>query len=449
MAELATAPQRANHTPSRRERRQRRAWIVALAILAVLILAWLVAFAPIGYANIAPPGWHNVTVHGNNSTLSYAVSSDTPGLMLACGEASTAPLFLQSDTGAPHLWRSRDGGQHWETLRPPATQPDCRLAVPHGTAGTFYLTYQDFRLTPVPEAIYITRDAGTTWQRLTSISSAPATVDQAFNTLAAATFRDGRLYSLQPPLRPDLTPAHTFVVSADDGATWKPTEAAPSAFERRGWNVVSYAPAYNVPHAWFRALEHQGDAPLLERSNDDGQTWGAINFIGSAAANEVTLATSPARPRTICAGNAQVTLLASDDGGGTWRTGAPPRDYSDTQGFNPAPPLVGADGSCYLAYEYTPIISALDPRADQYNGAAAIFRLAPGATTARLVSWASSYDLDFTLHSGAAFAYVPADNGTSARLVLTAFNYSGSPPSFLALLGGETYDNLLIWTTEP
>ena len=282
-----------------------------------------------------------------------------------------------------------------------------------------------------------------------SISSAPATVDQAFNTLAGATFRDGRLYGLQPPLRPDLTPAHIFVVSADDGATWKPTEAAPSAFEHRGWNVVSYAPAYNV--------RTPGSAPSNIRvfrrcwsvPTTMGSTWGAINFIGSAAANEVTLATLPARPHTLCAGNAQVTLLASDDSGATWRTGAPPRDYSDTQGFNPAPPLAGADGSCYLAYEYTPIISVLDPRADQYNGAAAIFRLAPGATTSQLISWASSYDLDFTLHSGAAFAYVPADNGMSARLVLTAFNYSGSPPSFLALLGGETYDNLLIWTTEP
>jgi hypothetical protein len=151
---------------------------------------------------------------------------------------------------------------------------------------------------------WLSHDGGATWQALR-----PPLLD---DKQCAVAFRiDGGIYASQGDY-PQLL--DTGLVSYDDGQTWR--REPPPAMD--------------------------GRAPVLEHSADDGEHWMAVGPISSGRTEGVALAVNAAQPGHICAAYYGETnhadLLASLDGGITWRVGIMPSGYDDTSGeswYNP------------------------------------------------------------------------------------------------------------------
>src|SRR4029450_6902187 len=98
-------------------------------------------------------------------------------------------------------------------------------------------------------------------------------------------------------------------------------------------------------------LRTDGQAWVLEHSDDDGQHWIAIGRIGADLSRGVALAVYPAQPGSVCAAHygetSSIELLSSVDGGMTWRAGTMPSGYDDTSGETSYNPQMDAHGTCY------------------------------------------------------------------------------------------------------
>jgi hypothetical protein len=62
------------------------------------------------YANLAPPNWHNATPHGKMTLGDFDVSTDHPGLAVACANLWTLAWPAPWPLGPTRYWRSTDGG---------------------------------------------------------------------------------------------------------------------------------------------------------------------------------------------------------------------------------------------------------------------------------------------------------------------------------------------------
>jgi hypothetical protein len=297
----------------------------------------------------------------SNIVLSTAISADLPGLILDC-------VYSDELTKNPRIttWRSRDYGQHWEILNNPFQTWSCEFIAPQG-GGTTFLAY-DRHAEDEGSFLWISHDAGSSWHQVSNIMF-PLTTLQA---LAHSYYRDGRLYALFPQNGVKDAPL-TFNVSSDDGTTWLNPTVVQSTLKAQGWQVQSVAPDYRVPHSWFRVLtdgkEIPSAAPMLEHSMDDGQHWQSITALGYQPAGNISLATTSATPNELCVSNdrylydhttdsyleGNLTLLASFDGGLSWRTAEaptnpPPLSNGDLpRGEVRSNTQIGNDGSCYQA----------------------------------------------------------------------------------------------------
>jgi hypothetical protein len=82
-----------------------------------------------------PAGWHDITPPDGRSIASYAVSPDVPGLMFACIGAPEN-YTSASPMGPATLWRTRDGGDHWQALHVDGLNAGCEVRMPRGGQGT-------------------------------------------------------------------------------------------------------------------------------------------------------------------------------------------------------------------------------------------------------------------------------------------------------------------------
>ncbi len=161
---------------------------------------------------------------------SEAGTSEHRGVIYAIGPSplDINTLWTGSDDGAVHV--TRDGGAHWKDVTPPEVSGWSKVTqidASHFDANTAYISVSRFRVDDLTPFIYRTRDAGTTWTRITRglASNGPVNVvredPKTRGLLFAGTERD-------------------VYASFNDGGDWQPI-------------------TLNLPHTSVRDLIVKGD----------------------------------------------------------------------------------------------------------------------------------------------------------------------------------------------
>ncbi|HEX9057374.1 MAG TPA: sialidase family protein [Ktedonobacterales bacterium] len=453
MDRIAHPDPEAIHAPSvptaraRRPRRRRR-WLTVLALALTLMqlmpnLGLLSpVLSPLIYSNLAPPTWHNATPHGTLVLSDFAASMDDPGLALACASLFTLAWPEPWALGSMRYWRSVDGGSHWQLVEPPfGGQQDCDLALPLGGNGTV-LAAVSSSYESAPATLWVSHDAGSTWRQ---VATAPAgdAAESLHTGIHFVVYRNGLMYGSTE--FGSSAGGGAFAVSGNDGATWTALERSPDRLEQQGWQVAMVVPDYRSTGWWYRGLSLTGSIPLLEHSQDNGATWSVVGPIGTSPLAGLALATMLLLPGHLCAGvispqTSQITLLASADGGRTWRKGTIPNALQRAQGETSLTIGMGATGDCYEGYHY-----GLGREPTEGNSHFGFLRLASDSTVLDYIPLTDDGNsLALT------FAYVPAGNGMPARLVA---ELNGTYPGWASLFSGlaaeTTADGQIVWHTVP
>jgi hypothetical protein len=397
--------------------------------------------SPLVYPNLAPPNWHNATPHGTIVLDNFAFSTDRPGLAFACGSLFTLAWPEPWNFGRTRYWRSTDGGTHWQTVQPPfSNQQYCDLAIPPGGNG-IVLAAVSSEFESAPAMLWVSHDAGVSWRLVMTAPAGDAAMSLE-DGLHDVVYRNGLMYGDM-----DFGSApggDTFAVSANDGATWTLRETILDQLEQQGGRIETIVPDYRSTGWWYRNVSLDGAAPMLEHSVDDGRTWSIIGPIGKSPLYGLRLATTPTSPEHLCAGQVsvdtnQVTLLASADGGRTWRVGTMPPLLQNVEGETSLNVSIGATGACYEGFHYG---VGQEPNAG--NSRYGFVQLVSDSTLLRylpLTNNGNSLSLVST--------FVPAKNDMSSRLVAEVEGtYPGWAPA-LAGLAAETTDGQIVWRSEP
>ncbi|HEX6121784.1 MAG TPA: sialidase family protein, partial [Ktedonobacterales bacterium] len=323
----------------RKQRRGGRGWAGARALALACAVAGVVALAGCGApagdgGDVAvwhlPAGWHEITPPDGRSVASYAVSPDVSGLIVACigapvNQTSASPM------GPATLWRTRDGGAHWQALDVRGLSAGCAVTMPRGGQGAIFV---ENTLPPTgQQTVIASRDGGETWRTLHFTGDLPANLQyDSQQLIERGVMRDGRLYAVGMPGALGLTgqPGAPFAVSDDLGSTWTRIEPGNDPLEQRGYAPIALAADYRAPGGWYRLLAFNGDGsgnaaggpPTLEHSADGGRTWRVVGTAGNAsllAGARITiigwLATSPVAPARLCLGLEEVVPSTSSRGG--------------------------------------------------------------------------------------------------------------------------------------
>lgn len=161
-------------------------------------------------------------------------------------------------SGASALFRSQDGGEHWEEA-----------------------TFVRGRRDPRPALIY-------------DIAAHPV----ATTTVFAATKSAG------------------LWKSEDAGVTWRRVKDAAGALDPRS-DIYRVVISRSRPETMYLAAYQAGRGRVL-KSEDGGRSFREIYFVGKERFGVFDLATPPGRPDTIMVATGEGRLLASDDGGRRW-----------------------------------------------------------------------------------------------------------------------------------
>jgi hypothetical protein len=426
----------------------------------------------------APANWQDVSPPTSDPIASYAISPDVPGLIVACTGSKTGNMSA-SPLGPATLWRTRDGGAHWQRLAVSGYIAGCEVAFPPGGSGTLFALNLDGG-----QFIQVSHDAGDTWKTLARDDGAPyGDIQQRFTLLAHGVYRDGRLYtagqadtaaaastaatatasSMNPPPAGASTARDVislaFSISSDDSQTWTAVEAAPDPLIQQGYVPLAIAADYRAPGAWFRLwglgyASSRGGAMVLEQSTDGGQTWqpmplngarGTYRGLGDGGSGSATLATQPGQPARLCAAfspqvnDQSVSLppsgLKADAVGFALRGPPPPIPHditlagSDDGGQTWSAAIIGRHQRDYGAAAGPGV--AMDPHGNCYladvssqggdttNDLVTIWRLAPGrdANPAVIERITGQSIVTFAINLDSA-NHVP-------RLVAVAYVYSG------------------------
>lgn len=371
---------------------------------------------------VIPPDWHLAATPQNGAFSSYAISSSTPGLIVAViGQLPPGATGYPPGPGA--LWRFTDGGVNWSKL-PTFAGLDANTEVAW-IPGSGPLIAADLAATP--QRLYVSHDIGISWTVIATPMKGGAKI--LYDDLVITSYwRHGRLYSqFQQFDTSGVTSA--FSVSADDGATWTTLEAAPLTSRTGPATVTAISPDERDAHAWFRLISSplqaaSGTPYQVEHSSDDGQTWSVVatptspvpapgSALFSFPYTAATLRTTPGAPNVLClalafgvpsATSARLTrdstlpdaiasaappfigavyLERSRDGGQTWTTA---RVDDGAHGFTAAmAPGVMLDdaGSCWLGMSDE---SAYLTNTNYTAPGIAIWKLGPDTTSATRVA---------------------------------------------------------------
>jgi photosystem II stability/assembly factor-like uncharacterized protein len=136
------------------------------------------------------------------------------GVVYAIAPSRTADRDLWAGTDDGLVWRSRDEGEHWQDVTPEALTPWSKVGAietSHFDAETAYLAVDRHRLDDFHPYVYRTRDGGGHWQ----LASAGIPEDEAVNVVREDPVRPGLLYA---------GTEKGIHVSFDDGDHWQPLQ---------------------------------------------------------------------------------------------------------------------------------------------------------------------------------------------------------------------------------
>jgi hypothetical protein len=273
----------------------------------------------------------------------------------------------QALSGTAHLWRSRDGGAHWQALAATLSLDSCGTLTLI-TGGSGLLVTGSIEGGSGSGTVLVSPDAGDSWTSITSYLPDEIAANRLI-AMQQAVYRDGRLYAsliLNGPIE------RRFSVSDDDGVTWTSLEQVPPhASDEIPVVTEDFAPDYQAPHAWFRYAVHgyldwsRPHYTTLDRSIDDGRTWTASSRLNAGGADLPQygrpLVTSAQRPARLCVGLnllsnppgpqfpvGDLVLGASDDAGASWHYTRITHLQEDGRAGDPLP-LMDGRGNCYVS----------------------------------------------------------------------------------------------------
>ncbi len=215
------------------------------------------------------------------------------------------------------VYRSVDGGRHWQNLGLKNSEHIARIVVDPRASDTVYVAAQGPLWAPGGDrGVYKTTDGGKTWKRILSISEETGVSDLVMDprnpdVLYAASYQRRRtVWTLI-----DGGPESAIYKSRDAGATWqKLTNGLPKGDVGR----IGLAIAAADPEVVYAAIEADREGSGFYRSRDAGANWEKRNPF---------LATSPqyyqrliADPHLVDRVYVMDTFLhVTDDGGATVR----------------------------------------------------------------------------------------------------------------------------------
>ena len=236
--------------------------------------------------------WERIGTQGDLPTIwSLAVDPSNPDTLFA----GTRPAGV---------WRSRDGGHHWEKLNVDIAET-CSIGTPFVTA--LVVDPNDSRIVWAGveiDGVFRSMDGGDTW---TKLENGLYDLDVHDMTIAPA-----------EPRRLFVSTARDVFLSDDLGDSWhavgiKDKWPLPYA---RGIAVSS-----NEPGVLYAGCgEHTtGEAGHVLRTKDAGQRWEVLPFPTPANATVWGLATHPADANRIVAFTLFGEVFVTEDAGASWR----------------------------------------------------------------------------------------------------------------------------------
>lgn len=156
--------------------------------------------------------------------------------------------------GDPFFFMSQDGGRTWQrqTLPPPAELPagalsdcQCEVSPPTFTSSqTGYFTVQGFVSAAEAAILYVTQDAGATWQPrilpVNRVLGSPEFVDAQYGW---------------------VTDGQTISATQDGGQTWLPVSEAPSPTLQGNLDFISPSNGWATSGRWSRSARATSAPP--------------------------------------------------------------------------------------------------------------------------------------------------------------------------------------------
>lgn len=216
------------------------------------------------------------------------------------------------------VYRSTDGGAHWNHMGLDATYQISRIAIDPHSPGTVIVAVMGNPWADSPDrGIYRTVDGGKTWQRSLYIGPSVGISDLAMDpknpqVLYAGTYRFRRT----PWSYTGGGPEDAIYKSVDEGQTW--TRLSGHGLPTDPVTRIGLAVAPSEPNVVYAVIgSNEG---VVWRSNDSGEHWNMVSKDQEADPRPFyfsRLAVDPKTPEHVFA--LANDLMESKDGGKTWK----------------------------------------------------------------------------------------------------------------------------------
>jgi photosystem II stability/assembly factor-like uncharacterized protein len=220
------------------------------------------------------------------------------------------PNVLYAGTKPPAVFRTTDGGRHWERLKI-AIADKCLAGAPKVTNIVF--DPQDDRTVFVGveiDGVFRSRDGGDNWTRLPALGD--KMLNQDIHGLAVAAGQTRKLFATTPD---------GLWTSTDEGESWA-LHGFPRFSER---DTISYCRGVALrpgnPDVIYVGNGDfiPGKRGAVQQTKDGGKTWARANLPVEPNSVVYWIATHPANPDVVVANSLHGYVYSSVDGGQSWK----------------------------------------------------------------------------------------------------------------------------------
>lgn len=225
------------------------------------------------------------------------------------------------------VYKSTDGGVHWQSLGLEKTQHIGRIVVHPTNPNVVWVSAVGALWGPNPErGLYKTTDGGKTWKLSKFVSDKAGFIDIAIdprnpNILFASSYERVR----GPYFLKSGGPGSALWKTTDGGTSWREVKGGGFPETTKGRINVVIAPSNSsIVYAMVEADSIRGAKPQrllsgLYRSADGGSTWKWMSTINNRPFYFSQIRVDPRNPNRVY--RMAVDFGFSDDGGYSWKTG--------------------------------------------------------------------------------------------------------------------------------